>query len=53
LIELAKNQLGISADTLRTAKDELGIVASKAGFNAGWQWAYPCIPKQPLPAFGL
>jgi hypothetical protein len=53
LIELAKNQLGISADTLRTAKDEMGIVASKAGFNAGWQWAYPCTPKQPLPAFGL
>jgi putative DNA primase/helicase len=53
LIELAKNQLGISADTLRTAKDEMGIVASKAGFNAGWEWSYPCTPKPPMPAFGL
>jgi RecA-family ATPase len=41
LIELAKNQLGISEKTLRTAQHELGIVASKAGFSAGWLWSFP------------
>jgi putative DNA primase/helicase len=53
LIEQAKNQLGISADTLRTAKEELGIVASKAGYQGLWMWSYPCTPKQPMPAIGL
>lgn len=41
LIELAKNQLGISEKTLRRAQHELGIVTGKAGFSAGWQWSFP------------
>lgn len=47
VIELAKNQLGISEKTLRRAQHELGIVASKAGFNAGWQWSFPFTLLQP------
>jgi RecA-family ATPase len=47
LIELAKNQLGISEKTLRTAQHELGIVASKAGFSAGWLWSFPFTLAQP------
>jgi hypothetical protein len=41
LIELAKNQLGISEKTLRRAQHELGIVASKAGFQGTWSWSFP------------
>jgi len=48
VIELAKNQLGISEKTLRRAQHELGIVASKADFNAGWQWSFPFALSQPV-----
>jgi hypothetical protein len=47
LIELAKNQLGISEKTLRTAQHELGIVASKAGYQGLWLWSFPFTLTQP------
>jgi len=48
LIELAKNQLGISEKTLRTAQHELGIVASKAGYQGLWLWSFPFALSQPV-----
>lgn len=47
LIELAKNQLGISEKTLRTAQHELGIVASKAGYQGVWNWSFPFVLATP------
>jgi putative DNA primase/helicase len=41
LLEHAREAHGISANTLRRAQKELGIVATKAAFAGGWMWALP------------
>jgi putative DNA primase/helicase len=41
LLEHAREGHGISANTLRRAQKELGIVATKAAFAGGWTWALP------------
>jgi hypothetical protein len=40
---------GITAATLRRAKAELGIVASKSGFDGPWVWALPAAPQGAQP----
>jgi hypothetical protein len=41
LMEHAREAHNVSAITLRRAKDELGIIARKAGMSAGWLWELP------------
>ena len=41
LMEHAREMHGISANTCRRAKEELGITARKAGMTAGWLWQLP------------
>jgi putative DNA primase/helicase len=43
LLEHARETLNISPDTLRRAKDDLGIGARKAGLG-GWTWEMPSHP---------
>jgi AAA domain/Bifunctional DNA primase/polymerase, N-terminal len=41
LLEHAREGYSVSANTLRRAQKELGVVASKAAFVGGWMWALP------------
>ncbi|MES2390844.1 MAG: AAA family ATPase [Acidobacteriota bacterium] len=41
LMEHARELHGISAKTLRRAKDELGVTARKEGMTGGWSWQLP------------
>lgn len=41
LMEHAREGIGVSANTLRTAKKELGVVATKLAFSSGWMWELP------------
>jgi hypothetical protein len=47
LMEHAKEMYGISGDTLRRAKDELGIEARKVGLG-GWLWQLPSSGSLPI-----
>ncbi|MCD6406153.1 MAG: hypothetical protein J7M19_10025, partial [Planctomycetes bacterium] len=38
---------GIARHTLIRAKDSIGILAEKAGFDLGWQWRMPGDPRGP------
>jgi putative DNA primase/helicase len=40
LFEAAK-RLGIGKETLKTAKEKLGVTANKIGFTGGWEWRLP------------
>lgn len=46
IIESAKGD-GIAKRTLDRAKRALGVIASKAGFEAGWTWQLPGTPDEP------
>jgi hypothetical protein len=39
--EEAAKANGISGRTLDRARDKLGITATKAGYEEGWQWSLP------------
>jgi hypothetical protein len=39
LMEHAREGIGVSANTLRKAQKDLGIVASKVAFSGGWMWS--------------
>jgi putative DNA primase/helicase len=41
LLDKAKNDFGLTERTLQRAKDKLGIIVTKSGFNGGWVWSYP------------
>ncbi len=41
IIKTAAEQAGISAATIRRAKDALGIKPGKDGMKGGWHWALP------------
>jgi AAA domain len=41
LMEHAREGIGVSANTLRAAKKDLGVIATKAAFAGGWMWALP------------
>jgi hypothetical protein len=41
LMEHAREGYGVSANTLRRAQKELGIVATKAAFAGAWMWSLP------------
>jgi RecA-family ATPase len=41
LIELAKNQCGLSEKTLRRAKEQLHITSQLGAFQGQWMWSYP------------
>jgi hypothetical protein len=43
-IERRAKEAGISASTLRRAKDHLGVKARKDGFGGGWSWELPTEP---------
>lgn len=45
LLENAKEMHGISADTLRRAQKQLGVVANKTGFQGQWTWSWPGLPE--------
>ncbi len=47
LISNAKEELGICANTIRKAQNELGIVALKTGFSGGWAWSLPLSSNVP------
>lgn len=47
-IEEQATALGFSAKQLRTAREALGISASKSAFGGGWEWKMRAQPK-PLP----
>jgi hypothetical protein len=36
---------GISAKSLRSAREALGIKPEKSGYEGGWVWALPKMPK--------
>jgi len=35
---------GMSAKSLRSAREALGIKPEKSGFEGGWLWAFPKVP---------
>lgn len=41
LIELAKNQCGISEKTLRRAKEQLHVTSELGAYQGQWMWSYP------------
>lgn len=41
---------GISKKSLRTAREALGIVTQKAGFDTGWEWSFPGHSAAKVPA---
>ena len=41
LMEHAREGIGVSANTLRKAQKDLGVVASKVAFSGGWMWSLP------------
>lgn len=41
LLEHAREGYGVSANTLRRAQKELGVVAAKSSFAGGWMWSLP------------
>jgi putative DNA primase/helicase len=43
LLMRAKKDFGLTERTLQCAKDKLGIVVTKSGFNGGWVWGYPFV----------
>ena len=43
-------EAGISPKSLRNAREALGIKPEKAGFDGGWVWALPKMPKEPQDA---
>jgi AAA domain len=45
-------QAGISAKSLRTAREALGIKPAKADFDGGWVWSLPRCPTDPEDAQG-
>jgi hypothetical protein len=49
LMEHARELHGISANTLRRAKEELAITARKAGLSQGWLWQLPQSVGQAMP----
>ena len=40
-------EAGISAKSLRTAREALGIKPTKTGFEGGWVWSLPRCPRSP------
>ena len=40
-------EAGISAKSLRTAREALGIKPAKTGFEGGWVWSLPRCPTDP------
>jgi hypothetical protein len=43
LMEHAREGIGVSANTLRKAQKELGVVANKVAFSGGWMWSLPAL----------
>jgi AAA domain/Bifunctional DNA primase/polymerase, N-terminal len=41
LMEHAREGIGVSANTLRKAQKDLGIIAQKVAFSGGWMWSLP------------
>jgi putative DNA primase/helicase len=40
-------EAGISPKSLRTAREAMGVKTEKAGFEGGWVWTNPKVPKVP------
>lgn len=47
LIDRAKRNSGINERSLQRAREQLGIVAIKAGYQGAWVWAYRLNPAAP------
>jgi putative DNA primase/helicase len=43
-------EAGISPKSLRNAREALGIKSEKSGFDGGWVWNLPKMPKEPQDA---
>ncbi|MFZ1539463.1 MAG: AAA family ATPase [Chromatiaceae bacterium] len=41
----ASKRDGISAKSLRTARNKLGVISSKETFDGGWNWHLPCVTR--------
>jgi putative DNA primase/helicase len=50
LIERAKRDLAMNERSLQRARERLGIVATKAGYQGAWVWSYRLAMPSPLPA---
>jgi hypothetical protein len=40
LIERAKRDFGINERSLQRAREKMGIVVTKAGYQGAWVWSY-------------
>ncbi|RXH57648.1 AAA family ATPase [Granulicella sibirica] len=43
----AEKEFGLTERTLQRAKDKLGIIVTKSGFDGGWVWSYPVDSGRP------